>query len=94
MKQNNVIIGQRGSGKTYRLFEQADEIGGIVVGADPTSLRMAARLKGFANIKNFIAYSDFIEDYCQNVDNYYFIDNIELFINSVFPQIHNYTVSI
>ena len=94
MKQNNIIIGQRGSGKTYRLFEQADEQGGIIVGAEPVLLRMAARMKGFSNIKNFIAYNDFIEDYCKSIDNCYFIDDLEAFMNSIFPQVQNYTVSI
>ena len=94
MEQTNVIIGQRGSGKTYRLFEEADQVGGIIVGANPIDLRTAARMKGFLNIKNFIGYSDFIEDYCQNVEYKYFIDNIEIFVSHIFPQVQNYTVSI
>lgn len=94
MEQTNVIIGQRGSGKTYRLFEEADQAGGIIVGANPIDLRTAARMKGFLNIKNFIGYNDFIEDYCANVDNVYFIDNIESFVSNIFPQVQNYTVSI
>ena len=40
---NNVIIGQKGSGKTYRLFEQADAVGGVIVGENPKNLRIIAR---------------------------------------------------
>ena len=65
---NNVIIGQKGSGKTYRLFEQADAVGGVIVGENPKNLRIIARTKGFDKIKGII-YIYCTCDVSPNADN-------------------------
>jgi hypothetical protein len=90
---NNVIIGQKGSGKTYRLFEQADAVGGIIVGENPKNLRIIARTKGFDKIKDFIDYETYINLMGMTGD-YYFIDNIEDFVKKVFYDVQGFTVSI
>ena len=90
---NNVIIGQRGSGKTYRLFEQADAVGGVIVGENPKNLRIIARTKGFDKIKDFIDYRTYMNVMGMTGDSY-FIDNIEMFIERVFYDVQGFTVSI
>jgi len=90
---NNVIIGQKGSGKTYRLFEKADAIGGVIVGENPKNLRIIARTKGFENIKDFIDYETYINQMGMTGDSY-FIDNIEDFISKIFYDVQGFTISI
>ena len=89
----NVIIGQRSSGKTYRLFEQADAVGGVIVGENPKNLRIAARTKGFENIKDFIDYETYINLMGVTGDSY-FIDNVEDFVSKIFYDVQGFTVSI
>lgn len=90
---NNVIIGQKGSGKTYRLFEKADTVGGVIVGENPKNLRIIARTKGFENIKDFIDYDTYVNQMGMTGDSY-FIDNIEDFISKIFYDVQGFTVSI
>lgn len=90
---NNVIIGQKGSGKTYRLFEQANAVGGVIVGENPKNLRIVARTKGFENIKDFIDYNTYI-DLMGLTGDVYFIDNIEDFMSKIFNDVQGFTVSI
>lgn len=89
---NNVIVGQRGSGKTYRLFAAADAVGGVIVSRHPEKSRVKARTLGFINIKDFISYKDFVENH--DTEKSYFIDRIETFIEQTFPQVRNFTVNI
>lgn len=54
------IIDGRGSGKTSRLMLLAKEHNGIVVCANPNSMREKAHRYGFTEIE-FMSYADFIK---------------------------------
>lgn len=77
------IIDKRSSGKTSRLLLLAKEQDGIVVCANPTSLREKAYAYGITGIE-FISYFEYRTALInrKNFNKKIFIDELEMFIKS------------
>lgn len=73
------FTGGRGTGKTYKLFEEANKVGGLIICSNPIAMRTKAKMLGFENI-DFIGYDDTSFYYCQKPT---FIDEIENYLNSL-----------
>ena len=78
------IVGGRGSGKTYKLLEIANNSQGIIICSNPLAMREKARAWGFTEIKDFLAYqeTESIQVDHKNV----FIDEIEKYIKLQFSD--------
>ena len=89
------IIGGRGTGKTYKLLEAANNTQGIVICSNPLAMREKARTWGFTDIKDFIGYKE--SGYIHQIDHKdVFIDEIERYIKEQFTDNHlkGYTYTI
>lgn len=87
------IIDDRSSGKTSRLLLLAKENNGIIVCANPVSMREKAYNYGIVGVE-FLSY----EQYAYTIDNYdtskpIFIDELELFLKKFDSNISGYTIS-
>lgn len=51
------IIGGRGTGKTYRLLEEANKVNAIIICRNPRALKEKAHSWGFDNVE-FVGYKD------------------------------------
>lgn len=75
-----VISGARGSGKTYRLLELANESKGVVISSNPNAMREKARSWGFTEIADFVSPRDSASYYFTKP---LYIDNLEKFVQEV-----------
>lgn len=83
------IIDGRGTGKTSRLMLLAKENNGIIVCKNPLVMREKAYQYGITGI-DFISYRDFIHKHpTQPV----YIDEIDLFLQTLNINIDGYTIS-
>lgn len=68
------VVDARGTGKTFKLLEKANEVGGIIVCKNARGMREKAKTWGFDNIQDFV-------DYYPSVGYHYeqpiFIDELE-----------------
>lgn len=72
------FIGGRGTGKTYKLLEVANETKGVIICSNPRAMREKARSWGFTEIKDFLSYQE-KESITMDTNSLY-IDNLEKFI--------------
>ena len=70
----------------------AQERDGYLVCSNPEAMMVKAQAYGFFNIK-IISYADFVNDYYDS-DNFFVIDEIETFINALYPNIKGYSLTI
>ena len=74
------IVSTRGTGKTYRLLEEASKFdSAVIVCQNPRAMREKAHTWGFANL-TFMPYEDYISYYCEEP---VFIDEIENYLKVV-----------
>ena len=73
------IIGGRGTGKTYRLLEEANKVNAIIICRDPRALKEKARSWGFNNVE-FVGYKDQIFYYYNKP---VFIDELEAYAQAL-----------
>ena len=83
------IIDGRGTGKTSRLLLLAKENDGIVVCAEPDRMRNRAYAYGITGI-DFISYREFFHSHPTRPC---YIDEIDLFLNSINMNVDGYTIS-
>lgn len=83
------IIDKKCSGKTSRLLLLAKENNGIVVCKDPQKMRDKAYGYGITGI-NFISYKEFFHNHPTQPC---YIDEIDLFLNSINMNVDGYTIS-
>lgn len=84
-------MGGRGTGKTYRLLEKANETKGIVISSNPNAMREKARSWGFTDIEDFVSPRDSVSYYFTKP---LYIDNLEKFVTEVLtsgPKLTAYT---
>ena len=86
------IIDGRGSGKTSRLLLLAKENNGIIVCANPVTMREKAYSYGIVGVE-FLSYEQYA--YTDNYDTSkpIFIDELELFLKKFDYNINGYTIS-
>lgn len=80
------ITGGRGSGKTYRLLEMANEHKGIVICSNPMAMRTKARSLGFTDIADFVSYRDSLNYHYERSS---FIDELEKYAQEIFGTRNN-----
>ena len=83
------IIDNRATGKTSRLMLLAKENNGIIVCKDPVAMREKAYRYGITGI-NFISYREFFHNHPTQPC---YIDEIDLFLNSINMNVDGYTIS-
>lgn len=83
------IIDSRATGKTSRLMLLAKENDGIVVCKDPNIMRDKAYRYGITGI-NFMSYREFFNSHPTQPC---YIDEIDLFLKSINPNVDGYTIS-
>ncbi len=86
------IIDDRSTGKTSRLLLLAKESNGIVVCANPVTMREKAYKYGIVGVE-FLSYEQYA--YTDNYDTTkpIFIDELELFLKKFDYNISGYTIS-
>ena len=91
------IIDKRGTGKTGRLLLLAKENDGVIVCANPERMRERAHSYGITGI-NYMSYTDYSEylcGYCGGLEEKkIFIDEIEVFLSYISPDIQGYSLSV
>lgn len=89
------IIDTRGTGKTYKLLEHAQEVGGIVVCSHPEGMKVKAESYGFDNI-TCMSYGEYAnENFLPGSHTPIFIDELEAFlIYNISNYIEGYTISV
>lgn len=85
------IIDSRGSGKTSRLMLLAKENNGVLVCANPESMKSKAISYGLVGF-DIISYNDYI-NHNYEYGKACFIDELELFVKSLGNNISGYTLS-
>ena len=86
------ILDTRGSGKTSRLMLLVKENNGILVCADPHSMRVKAHAYGLTGF-DIISYNDYHNaDY--DLDKPCFVDELENYIKFLGGNLNGYTISI
>lgn len=83
------IIDNRATGKTSRLMLLAKENNGIIVCKDPGIMKDKAYRYGITGI-NFISYREFFHSHPTQPC---YIDEIDLFLNSINVNVDGYTIS-
>lgn len=83
------IIDNRATGKTSRLMLLAKENNGIIVCKDPGIMRDKAYGYGITGI-DFISYREFFHSHPTRPC---YIDEIDLFLNSINMNVDGYTIS-
>ena len=71
------IVGNRSSGKTYKLMLEAKEKHGTIICSNPNAMSEKAKAYGLTGI-NFMSYYDFLQSPAEDLGAYY-IDELELF---------------
>lgn len=86
------IIDKRGAGKTLRLMLLAKENNGIIVCADPKTLKIKSEVYGLTGI-DFISYDDFLNG-GYNCRKKVFIDEIDVLLRKIEENTMGYTISL
>ena len=90
------IVGNRSSGKTYKLMLDAKENNGTIICSNPNAMREKAKAYGLTGI-NFMGYYEFFKSPTEDLGAYY-IDELELFArymtNNVLGNFTGYTLSL
>ena len=85
------IIGNRSSGKTYKLMYLAKETNSIIVCSNPSAMRAKAHAYGITGI-NFIDYNDLLTGEYENTN--IMIDEVEEFIaHNISGKLTGYSLS-
>lgn len=89
----NKIFGGRGTGKTIKMLEMADNADCIIVAKDPQSLREKAFALGFKNVE-IVSYDDYYYNYGQYSKPAY-IHDIEKYLKFIhMGHIKGFTCSV
>ena len=90
------IVGNRSSGKTYKLMLYAKENNGTIICSNSNAMREKAKAYGLTGI-NFMSYYDFLQSPTEDLGAYY-IDELELFArymtNDMRGNFTGYTLSL
>lgn len=86
------IIDDRSTGKTSRLLLLAKESNGIVVCANPVTMREKAYKYGIVGVE-FLSYEQYAYTDNYNTTKPIFIDELELFLKKFDYNISGYTIS-
>lgn len=89
------IIDGRGTGKTHKLLEAANNEKAIVVCNNPEGMRVKAEAYGFNDIK-CISYGEYVNEvFYSGSHTPIFIDELEAFLNyTISSYIAGYTISV
>ena len=86
------IIDNRSTGKTSRLLLLAKESNGIVVCANPSTMREKAYNYGIVGV-DFLSYEQYAYTDNYDITKPIFIDELELFLKKFDYNISGYTIS-
>lgn len=88
------IIDDRGTGKTGKLMELAEQTGAVIACINPFAMKQKAYSYGITNIE-FISYKDVFDYRHKSPDVEIYIDELEVFVNSfLFGHLKGYTLSL
>lgn len=86
------IVDKQGTGKTYRLLEEADKNTGIVICSNPRAMQEKAYKYGFTHIFGFLNYEDTTGTY---FDKPIYVDEIEKYLLAHFGRrLQGYTYTL
>lgn len=86
------VIGERGTGKTFKLMQLAQEHNGVFVCQNPQAMKQKALNYGLSGF-DIISYIEFNRIF-DEIDRIYFIDEIDLFFKEIESQIVGYSLTL
>ena len=86
------VIGERGTGKTFKLMKLAQEHNGVFVCQNPQAMKQKALNYGLSGF-DIISYKEFYRTF-DEIHTSYFIDEIDLFFKALESQVIGYSLTL